>query len=318
METLRVGEKEDSKRLDIVLASHQRVSSRSEAQRIIKSGDIKINGSNEKISSKFKVKRGDLIEFSVPPPVSTDVLPVAKPLDIKYEDDYLIVINKPCGMVVHPSAGHYDDTLVNYLLHHTTLSDKDPIRPGIVHRIDKDTSGLLVVAKDNRTHENLARQFFHHTIERMYEAIVWGTPEQPVGKIDKPLGRHPSDRKKFAVRESGKNAVTHWKTIIKLKYLSLLECKLETGRTHQIRVHLSSIGHPLLGDKVYGRFRNYGDKLKNETVGLLKQCEGQALHAKSLGFQHPKKDEWMAFDSERPEYMTAIIEAMQRELERLG
>ncbi len=318
METLQVDEKEDSKRLDVVLASHQKVSSRSEAQRIIKSGNIKINDATEKISPKLKVKKGDLIEFSVPPPASTDVLPVAKPLDIQYEDDYLVVINKPGGMVVHPSAGHYDDTLVNYLLHHTILSDKDPVRPGIVHRIDKDTSGLLVVAKDNRTHEKLAKQFFHHTIKRIYEAIVWGTPEQPVGIIDKPLGRHPSDRKKFAVRESGKNAATHWKTVLKLKYLSLVECRLETGRTHQIRVHLTSIGHPLVGDKVYGRYRNYADKLSEETVRLLKQCEGQALHAKSLAFHHPEKDEWMTFNSERPEYMNVLIKAMQEELKKSG
>ncbi len=318
METLQVEEREDSKRLDIVLASHQKVASRSEAQRIIKSGKIKINASSEKISPKLKVKRGDLIEFTVIPPASTDILPVAKPLDIQYEDDYLIIINKPSGMVVHPSAGHYNDTLVNYLLYHTTLSDKDPVRPGIVHRIDKDTSGLLVVAKDNRTHDNLAKQFFHHTIERTYEALVWGTPEQPVGKIDKPLGRHPSDRKKFAVREHGKNAVTHWKTVLKLKYLSLIQCRLETGRTHQIRVHLSSVGHPLLGDKVYGRYRNYANKLSKDTVKLLKQREGQALHAKSLAFQHPKEGKWIRFEIERPEYMNAIIKAMQEELEGFG
>ncbi len=317
MEVLRVEEASDSLRLDIVLTSHEKVSSRSEAQRIIKNGNITINHSDEKTSPKRKVKTGDLIEFTVPPLPPTNITPVAKSLDIRFEDDHLIVLNKPKGMVVHPSTGHYNDTLVNYLLFHTTLSNKDPVRPGIVHRIDKDTSGLLVVAKDNHSHEHLAKQFFHHTIERTYEAIVWGEPDQPVGKINKPIGRHPSDRKKFAVRESGKQAITHWKSLKKLRYLSLLECKLETGRTHQIRVHLSSIGHPLLGDKVYGRYRNFGNKLSQETINLLKQCEGQALHAKSLGFLHPFRDERMIFESESPQYMKRIIEALEGDLEKL-
>ena len=317
MEVLRVEESLDGQRLDIVLASHEKVSSRAEAQKIIKLGHLTVNESDEKITAKRIVKSGDVIEFTILPPPPSDLVPVAHPLDIVYEDDLLIVLNKPSGMVVHPSAGHFNDTLVNYLLHHTRLAKNDPVRPGIVHRIDKDTSGLLVVAKDLKTHEHLAKQFFHHTVKREYEAIVWGVPKQPSGRIEAALGRHPVDRKKFAVRQQGKQAVTHWKVVKKFKYLSLIACRLETGRTHQIRIHMSSIGYPLLGDSTYGRFRNYEKKISSTTLALLKAYQGQALHAKKLGFIHPGTGQWMHFESDNPKEMQAVISALESELQNV-
>lgn len=311
MEELRVEETDDSKRLDVVLASHDKVSSRSEAQRIIKSGNVSINETDLKITPKRIVKKGDLIRFTLIPPEDTTIIPVEKKLNIVFEDQHLLVVNKPRGMVVHPSAGHYNDTLVNYLLHHTSLSDFDDSRPGIVHRIDKDTSGLLVVAKNNKIHEDLSKQFFYHSINRLYYAIVWGTPKVISGTVDKPIGRHPSDRKKFSIRESGKNAVTHWKLLESYKYLSLIECQLETGRTHQIRVHMNSISHPLLGDAIYGRFRNYGNKISPDLFKKLKEFEGQALHAKMLGFEHPESKKWLEFDSGLPLEMETLLNVLR-------
>ena len=312
METLHVLETHDLKRLDVVLADHEKVSSRAEAQRIIKSGQLRINQSDQNITQKRKVKAGDIVEFSVSPPVELQLVATPGNLNIIFEDDHLIIINKKKGVVVHPSAGHFDDTLVNYLLHHTNLPDNDPIRPGIVHRIDKDTSGLLVVAKNIKTHESLAKQFFHHTISRKYIAICWGEPKTNSGTINQPLGRHPSDRKKFAVREQGKKSITHWRLLKGFKYLCLLECELETGRTHQIRVHLNSLGHSLLGDPIYGRFRNYGKKIPEAPTLLLKQFEGQALHAKSIGFHHPESGDWMEFDSQIPDEFNQVIAALEQ------
>ncbi len=311
METLCVDETFDLKRLDIALASHEKVSSRSEAQRIIKNSRVLVNQCNENITPKKTVRAGDVISFICPPPPETDLIAVPYDLDIVFEDSYLIVINKPSGMVVHPSAGHHTDTLVNYLLHYTNLSDNNPARPGIVHRIDKDTSGLLVVAKDNASHEKLAQQFFNHQISRKYQAIVWGIPKTSHGTINQPLGRHPNDRKKFTIRPGGKQAITHWRLLKKFQYLSLIQCKLETGRTHQIRVHLNSIGHSLLGDPIYGRYRNYTKKLPDQTVTMLKQYVGQALHAKSLEFEHPKTGKKTCFDSELPTKMKQVISLLE-------
>lgn len=311
MEVLHVSEALHGKRLDIALTVHDKVSSRAEAQRIIKSGSLTINNSTVKISPNRKVIIGDLISFSIPDQEPSTSVPIPGNLDIVFEDDYLVVINKPKGMVVHPAAGHFDDTLVNYLLHHTKLANSDPIRPGVVHRIDKDTSGLLVVAKSLQAHESLAKQFSEHSIARRYQAICWGEPDRQSGTIDEPLGRHPVDRKKFAIRENGKEAVTHWKLIESFEYLSLIECQLETGRTHQIRVHLNSIGHSILGDPVYGRYRNFGTKIPRELEGLLKNYNGQALHAKRLGFLHPHLDEWMEFESEIPEDMRQVLNALE-------
>ncbi len=311
MERFSVSSTLDQKRLDVVLTSHPKISSRSEAQRHIQAGVVLVNQSDEKISSKKLVKEGDIITFTVMPQPLSEVVPVPFNLDILYEDAYLLVVNKPRGVVVHPAAGHVNDTLVNYLLHHTTLSGMDPVRPGIVHRIDKDTSGLLVVAKDKKTHEHLAKQFFEHTVLRVYQAIIWGVPEKPSGIIDRPLGRHPKNRKKFSVREDGKHALTRWKIVKHYQYLSLITCRLETGRTHQIRVHLSSIGHPLLGDSIYGSFRNYAQKFPAELRAHLKAYKGQALHAGSLGFIHPKTGEWIERHSDLPEEMKKAVSALE-------
>ncbi len=311
MESLRVSETLDLKRLDVVLTSHEKISSRSEAQRLIHAGTVQINDSNAKVSPKKTVRADDIITFTLLPQPESELLPVPYDLDILYEDSYLLIVNKPSGVVVHPAAGHSSDTLVNYLLHHSRLSGKDPIRPGIVHRIDKDTSGLLVVAKDNETHDHLARQFFDHTILRIYQAIVWGVPKESKGIIDQPLGRHPHHRKKFTIREDGKQALTRWKIVKGYRYLSLLECRLETGRTHQIRVHLSSIGHSLLGDSVYGTFKNYAQKFPSDLNSILKGCSGQTLHAKSLGFIHPKTGEWLEHHSNLPEEMETVQQALE-------
>jgi 23S rRNA pseudouridine1911/1915/1917 synthase len=311
MELFRVSTTLDHKRLDVVLSSHPKISSRAEAQRLIQAGVVQINDSGEKVSPKRIVRTGDVVTFELLPlPVST-VIPVPFDLDIPYEDPYLLVVNKPKGVVVHPAAGHTTDTLVNYLLHHSKLSGKDPIRPGIVHRIDKDTSGLLVIAKDNATHDHLAKQFFEHSIQRIYYAIIWGVPKQSSGVIDQPLGRHPKNRKKFTIREGGKRALTRWKMVKPFRYLSLIQCELETGRTHQIRVHLSSIGHPLLGDSVYGSFKHYAEKFSPELKSVLKTYDGQALHAKSLGFIHPHSEEWIECHSDLPEGMTVAISALE-------
>lgn len=311
MEHLRVSDTLDQKRLDVVLSSHQAVSSRSEAQRLINSGVVQINDSPLKITSKRIVRVGDIITFELLPRPVSEVLPVPYNLEIVYEDPYLLIVNKPCGVVVHPAAGHSSDTLVNYLLHHSKLSGKDPVRPGIVHRIDKETSGLLVIAKDNATHDHLAQQFFEHSILRIYQAIAWGVFTKTSGAIDQPLGRHPKNRKKFTIRADGKRALTHWKILKAYHYLSLIECRLETGRTHQIRIHLSSIGHPLLGDSVYGSFKNYAQKYPADLISILKNYKGQALHAKSLGFIHPKTGEWLEHHSELPEEMNRVIAALE-------
>ncbi len=312
MESLYVDEFNDTKRLDIVLSSHEKISSRSEAQKLIKNGNVQINRSSEKATSKKIVKAGDIITFSVADPPQTEFIPVPYDLDIIFEDQDIIIVNKPSGMVVHPAVGHHADTLVNYLLHHSILSDFESTRPGIVHRIDKDTSGLLVVAKNNKSHEKLAKQFSVHQVSRKYEAIVWGAPKKNGGVIDQPLGRHPVHRKKFTIKSNGKHAVTKWRMLKNFNYLSLLECRLETGRTHQIRVHLSSIGHPLLGDPVYGTFRYYANKYSDEVKSLLKQFTGQALHAKSLGFEHPQTGKWLDFQVPLPTNMEIAVSKLEQ------
>lgn len=311
MERFRVSGTLDQKRLDVVLSTHPKISSRSEAQRHIREGVVQVNHSSEKVTPKRLVRSGDLITFTIMPKPLSELVPVPYYLDIYFEDEYLLVVNKPRGVVVHPAAGHASDTLVNFLLHHTVLSGMDPVRPGIVHRIDKDTSGLLVVAKDTATHEHLAQQFFEHSVLRIYQAIVWGVPDTSGGVIDKPIGRHPKNRKKFAVREDGKNALTRWKVIQSFRYLSHIRCRLETGRTHQIRVHLSSLGHPLLGDTLYGSFRHYAGKFPARLRSQLKAFEGQALHAGSLGFVHPKTGEWLEYHSDLPDAMKGIVAALE-------
>ena len=223
MEIIVVGEHLISKRLDVALSHHPKIASRSEAKRLIKESLVSINDSFDHIKPKRILKAGDIISFIVRQVTESSWEAVPYALDIVFEDNYLLVVNKPRGMVVHPAVGHPNNTLVNYLLYHTSLSGIDSTRPGIVHRIDKDTSGLLVVAKDNRTHEHLAEQFAAHTAKRKYQGIVWGVPDYHKGTIDQPLGRHPLDRKKFAIRENGKAAITHWRVVEKYQHLSLFE-----------------------------------------------------------------------------------------------
>ena len=311
METIVVDENLVSKRLDVALGEHPKIASRSKAKKMIKKALVCIGNSTEQLKPNRILKRGDTIVFTITPVVNTNLVAVPFDLDILYEDDYLLVVNKPKGMVVHPGAGHQSDTLVNYLLHHTRLSNIDATRPGIVHRIDKDTSGLLVAAKDNRTQEQLAQQFAAHNVDRKYRSIVWGVPKVRNGIIDKSLGRHPVHRKKFAVRENGKFSVTHWRIMEEYRHLSLLECRLETGRTHQIRVHLSSIGHPVLGDGVYGRFRQFARHYPENLRQILAEFSGQALHAKTLGFVHPRTNKHIHFDSQLPKDMQSVTSALR-------
>ncbi len=274
------------KRLDAYISQNTDFS-RNSIQILLEKGDISVNG---KISNKsYKLKDGDIIEITVHPPKETRITPENIPLDIYYEDEDLLVVNKPKGMVVHPANGNENGTLVNALMYHCkdSLSGiNGEIRPGIVHRIDKDTSGLLVVAKNDIAHEGLALQFKEHTITRVYNAIVYGNVKNDNGDIDTPIGRHKTDRKKFCVTHTNsKNAFTHYEVLERLKGYTLIEARLKTGRTHQIRVHMHSIGHPLAGDPVYGP--------KN----LITELDGQALHAGVLGFVHPIKNQYMEFSA---------------------
>ena len=265
-------------RLDAFLARSVPDLSRSAAQKLIEEGLVTRNGKPGKKNDKLNV--GDAVSYEIPEPKAVDIAPKEMPLDIVYEDDDLLVINKPKGLVVHPAAGHSDDTLVNGLLY--ALGDdlsgiNGELRPGIVHRIDKDTSGLLAVAKNDLAHTVLASQLKDHSMARTYEAIVCGVMKEDSGTVDAPIGRHPSDRKKMCVTQRGsKPAVTHWEVIRRYRGYTHIRCKLETGRTHQIRVHMAYIGHPILGDTVYGH--------KKPELGQSSQC----LHAGALCFAHPR------------------------------
>jgi len=288
-----VSEEEAGERLDQALAKH--VGTRSKAQRMIKLGLVNINGVAT-LLGKHLVKEGEQIKYELPPSLPQNAKAVDYPLDIVYEDDSVILVNKPKGMVVHPSAGHFDDTLVNYLLSHWGQSESEGLRPGIVHRIDKDTSGLLVVTKTDKAQENLSEQFRDHSITRVYRALVWGELEQPMGKISQPIGRHPKERMRFAVRTGGKRAVTHYRRLENFSKLAYVECRLETGRTHQIRVHMNHLAHPLVGDPLYGRYRDLSRIYPKSLVDRLKAFQGQALHAMTLGFLHPETGETVNFE----------------------
>ncbi len=283
-------------RIDSFLSDALNDLSRNYIQKLIGNGHVMLNG---KIldNKKVKVAIDDIIEIDIPEPELLSIKAENIPIDIVYEDDDLLVINKPQGMVVHPAPGNYTGTLVNALMATTEKlsSINGVIRPGIVHRIDKDTSGLLMVAKNNKAHEFLAAQLKDKTSLREYYAIVNGVIKQDSGTIDKPLARNPKDRKKIAIVADGRNAVTHFEVLERFKYHTLVKLKLETGRTHQIRVHMASIGFPLLGDPLYG--------VKSERV----KYEGQALHAKTLGFIHPTTHQMMVFDSELPEYFITLL-----------
>ena len=289
-------------RLDAFLARSAEGLSRSAAQKLIEDGLVSRNGKPGKKNDKLNV--GDAISYEIPEPKAVDIAPKEMPLDIVYEDDDLLVINKPKGLVVHPAAGHQDDTLVNGLLY--ALGDdlsgiNGELRPGIVHRIDKDTSGLLAVAKNDLAHTVLASQLKDHSMARTYEAIVCGVLKEDSGTVDAPIGRHPSDRKKMCVTQrNSKNAVTHWEVIRRYRGYTHIRCKLETGRTHQIRVHMAYIGYPILGDTVYGH--------KKPELGQSSQC----LHAGVLCFAHPRDGHPVVVYAELPQYFKDVLEKLEK------
>ena len=289
-------------RLDAFLARCADNLSRSAAQKLIEDGQVLRNGKKGKKNDKLNP--GDTIEYTIPEAKPVDIAPTEMHLDIVYEDEDLLVINKPKGLVVHPAAGHQDDTLVNGLLY--ALGDdlsgiNGELRPGIVHRIDKDTSGLLAVAKNDLAHAMLASQLKDHSMSRTYEAIVCGSFRENSGTVDAPIGRHPSDRKKMCVTErNSKHAVTHWEVVARYRGYTHIRCRLETGRTHQIRVHMAHIGHPILGDLVYGR--------KKPELGQDSQC----LHAGALCFQHPRDGRPVMVFAELPQYFKDVITKLEK------
>lgn len=292
-----VTEEDEAERIDKYIASLSEDFSRSFIQKLIKDNAVLVNG--RAVKASFSVSPGDEILLRIPELTLPEALPENIPLDILYEDNQIIVVNKPKGMVVHPAAGHYSGTLVNALLYHCReeLSGINGVmRPGIVHRIDMDTTGTLVVCKTDEAHNSLAAQLKEHSITRKYRAIVHGTLKEDMGTVDAPLGRHSVERKKMAIVPNGKRAVTHYKVLERLKGYTYIECQLETGRTHQIRVHMASKGHPLLGDAVYG-------PAKCPVSGLC----GQTLHAMTLGFLHPKNGEYMEFEAPLPEYFETLL-----------
>ena len=294
----------DGWRLDRALADAVPTLSRERLKVLIASGAVTRDGQMVRDPAK-RAAAGDRLSVAVPVPTLPHNEAQDIPLAIAYEDEHLIVLDKPAGLVVHPAAGNLDGTLVNALLHHCqgSLSGIGGVaRPGIVHRIDKDTSGLMVAAKTDRAHEGLARQFHDHSIDRRYRAIVGGIPRPAEGKVDAPLARSATNRKKIAIVQGGKRAVTHFQTMEKLRDAALVECRLETGRTHQVRVHMASIGHALLGDPVYGRTKG-AQKALLETLGFRRQ----ALHAAHLGFIHPVKSTALAFESDMPADMQELF-----------
>ncbi len=306
-------------RVDKFMAGHLTDTSRHRVQLAIKSGYVRVNGKTAK--ANLIVRPQDVIQFVMPyQRHNVEILPEDIPLDIVYEDDDLLIVNKPAGMVVHPGHGHFDGTLVNALAWHLGLGPSaDSERMGVlVHRIDMDTSGLLVVAKNDESQMALARQFFVHSIERKYVAVVWGDIKEDEGTVDANIGRDPSDRLRFKVcpEDQGKHAVTHYRVLERFGFVTVVECRLETGRTHQIRVHMSHIGHPLFGDARYGGteirqgtiYAKYRQFIKN----CLEICPRQALHAKTLGFVHPRTGELIRFDSDLPADMTALVEKWRK------
>jgi 23S rRNA pseudouridine1911/1915/1917 synthase len=293
-------------RLDRALALSLPTVSRERLKALISSGQVR-RGTTLSRDPAAKAEAGSAFDIDIPDPTPMANEAQDIPLDIVFEDDHLLIVDKPAGLVVHPAAGNLDGTLVNALLHHCAgrLSGIGGVaRPGIVHRIDKDTSGLLVVAKTDRAHEGLSKQFARHSIDRRYDAIVAGLPSAE-GSVDAPLARSSHDRKKVAIQPRGKRAVTHYRLKTPLRHAALVECRLETGRTHQVRVHMASIGHPLLGDPVYGRNRP-------EHRDVLKQLDfhRQALHAARLGFDHPVTSAPMAFESKMPQDMQDLLAAL--------
>lgn len=292
----------DNLRIDKYLADNEPSLTRTAAAKLTEQGRVLVNG--KAVGKNYKLKIGDSVILEIPDPVPYEAEPENIPLDIVYEDDDLLVVNKPKGMVVHPAAGNYNGTLVNALLYHcgSSLSGINGVmRPGIVHRIDKDTSGLLIVAKNDFAHFSLAEQIKEHSFTREYEAIVYGNLKTDEGTVNAPIGRSQYDRKKMCVTEkNSKNAVTHYQVISRYKGYTHIKCILETGRTHQIRVHMAYIGHPVSGDLVYG--------VKNEKVDFTGQC----LHARKIGFIHPRTKKYLEFTSELPDYFKNYIKKLEK------
>ena len=299
---LQAGPEDAGTRLDSFLAAGIDALTRSAAQRLIEGGQVTVNGRT--VPKSCKLAGGELVAVTLPEPEPIDAVPQDIPLDVVYEDGDVIVVNKRAGLVVHPAPGHPDGTLVNALLHHCggSLSGVGgALRPGIVHRIDRDTSGLIIAAKNDRAHLALAAQLQDHSLARTYEAVAVGSLKEDGGTVNAPIGRHPVDRKKMAIdRKNGREAVTHWSVLARYPSYTHVECRLETGRTHQIRVHLASIGHPLLGDTVYGA--------KKPVSGL----EGQCLHARRLRFVHPSTGEIMGLECPLPGWFVEILRKIDR------
>ena len=288
-------------RLDKYLAEQFPEQTRSYLQKLIKEGQVLVNGKT--VKSGYQLSKGDEVSVTIPEPKELDVEPQKMNQDIVYEDEDVILINKPKGMVVHPAPGHTTDTLVNGLLYHCkdNLSGINGVaRPGIVHRIDRDTTGILIVCKNDMSHNSIAAQLKEHSINRRYRALVHGNLKEDTGTVEGPIGRHPVDRKKMAINErNGKPAVTHYTVLERFGNYTLIECKLETGRTHQIRVHMTSIGHPLVGDEVYGPAK------------CPFKLQGQCLHAMVLGFVHPRTGEYMEFSADLPEYFEDLLKKLR-------
>jgi 23S rRNA pseudouridine1911/1915/1917 synthase len=315
--TFSVQPHESGLRLDAVVAVHLDQCSRSYAARLIRNGLTFVDGSSRKPS--YKVKLNEQIECRLPPPEPIELVAEPLPLDVLFEDRHLIVLNKPPGIVVHPAAGHSGGTLVNALLYH--CPDLEGIggqkRPGIVHRLDKDTSGVLVVAKTDRAHHELSRQFKVRQIRKHYLALVHGSPRNDSGRIDLPIGRHPKERKKMStVSTSGREALTVWRIRERFQGAALLEIDLKTGRTHQIRVHCTAMGHPIIGDTVYGRRRSLSRLAKENPslYAILKTAKRQMLHALHLRFNHPVTAESLSLNAPLHEDMHAIIKQLQKEI----
>lgn len=286
----------EEERIDKLLAGSMDTLSRSFLQKLLKDGNVSVNG--KIVKANYRVKDGDRVEFLVPPAVEPDILPENIPLSVLYEDEDVLVVDKPKGMVVHPAAGHYTGTLVNAVMFHCkdNLSGINGVlRPGIVHRIDMDTTGSILICKNDFAHNAIARQLKEHSICRRYRAIVCGVIREAEGTVCAPIGRDKKDRKKMAVTPDGKEAVTHYKVLERFKEHTYIECRLETGRTHQIRVHMASKGHPLLGDEVYGRGKN------------KYHCQGQCLHAMILGFVHPTTGEYIETTAPLPDYFQHLL-----------
>lgn len=316
---LTVDAGQEPMRVDKYLSTHLEKTSRNRIQLAIKNGYVRV--ADKPVKANYVLRPGDIIRLVMPyERRGIEVVPQEIDLNIVYEDDDVLVVNKAAGMVVHPGHGHYDGTLVNALAHHLGVrpseagGEEDERGGFLVHRIDKDTSGLLVISKNDEAQLSLAKQFFVHSIDRRYQAIVWGDVKDDTGTVDAPLERDPSERTRYRVARGqgdGKPAITHYKVLERFGFVTLVECQLETGRTHQIRVHMSSIGHPLFNDDKYG-----GAEIRKGTIyakyrqfiqNCFKLCPRQALHAKTLAFEHPKSGEWMKFDSPIPEDMTALL-----------